>query len=664
MKSASINAPSQLANALTFDSRRYNFVRINRAGRADLQVTGDLSASGSGKVLTFTESPAGMAVGSYVYISAGTGTAEAVPITATTCATGGGGAGTITVTTANTHTGAWKVTSATAGIQEAVNALSADGGKVSISAGVHHVHAPITINKSNVTIEGRGGYTRVITTSATADVFHFNGPGAGGRCYQSNIFNLYIGHNTADKTAGAGVKVTVGDIFNAKGVWVVGFNTAFEMYGGGSSVIFEDCYATALRASSGVGFLVDGTLATITNCGASSGNPIQCLAAFRLRSTAGLYINTSETFAAGNGILVDPDQNSLGNVENLFINHCVFDSGTGHALKIIPSGSRYAKSIYSTGSWYTGSGVNGAIINTYDTAYVKGVSFMHDRFLRNGWNGIIALKSGSGDIEDVKAIGCTIAANNTPLQIAQGTILSISVASNTATVNTWAESHGLAPGDTVVVTGSVAKPAFNATYTVASTPTAKQFTFTTSGVTDGAITDSIVITKTSVQYGGVVIGSDIGRFKLADNSIGPYDGEADTQNLGIRVQTGTSDNYQITDNRILGASNPLLDGGSGVNKIIKDTLVVQGERSVTTAAAASLTVGPLVEVLTLTGNAAAVLNLAGGWNQRRLTIIFTDGSPAGVASGGTSGAKFAATTAAVQYVPMECVFVDDAWFCK
>lgn len=56
----------------------------------------------------------------YLYLSAGTGTAEAVPVTGGTC-TSGASSGTITFTPANSHSGAWTITSATAGIQEALN---------------------------------------------------------------------------------------------------------------------------------------------------------------------------------------------------------------------------------------------------------------------------------------------------------------------------------------------------------------------------------------------------------------------------------------------------------------------------------------------------------------------------------------------------------------
>lgn len=82
--------------------------------------------------------------GHYVYISGGTGTPEAVLLTGGT-AVSGGSSQTIEFTPANSHSGAWAISSATGGIQEA------------IMAGNHHVqlsdaitlHGPVNIPESH-----------------------------------------------------------------------------------------------------------------------------------------------------------------------------------------------------------------------------------------------------------------------------------------------------------------------------------------------------------------------------------------------------------------------------------------------------------------------------------------------------------------------------------
>src|SRR6185369_12054560 len=112
-----VDYPLQVARPPALDTRTFRFTRTNGAS-----ASGNLSSAGAGKTITVTPCPFGVNgtdVYHYVRISGGTGTAEAVLITGGTC-TSGLASGTIIVTTANTHTGAWALTSATAGIQEAI----------------------------------------------------------------------------------------------------------------------------------------------------------------------------------------------------------------------------------------------------------------------------------------------------------------------------------------------------------------------------------------------------------------------------------------------------------------------------------------------------------------------------------------------------------------
>lgn len=75
---------------------------------------------------------------------------------------------------------------------------------------------------------------------------------------------------------------------------------------------------------------------------------------------------------------------------------------------------------------------------------------------------------------------------------AASTLTSIVVATNVGTATT-STAHGLRIGDPVVVTGS-ATTALNATYRVATTPSATTLTFTTSGVGDATYTTGLVMT--------------------------------------------------------------------------------------------------------------------------------------------------------------------------
>lgn len=103
----------------------------------------------------------------YIYISGGSGTPEAVLITGGTATAGG--SGTIQFTPANNHTGAWTISSATAGIQEAyVDIASQGGGIVYLPAGELVLFAPVFKPAGvSVTLIGAGQDATVVRVAAT-----------------------------------------------------------------------------------------------------------------------------------------------------------------------------------------------------------------------------------------------------------------------------------------------------------------------------------------------------------------------------------------------------------------------------------------------------------------------------------------------------------------
>lgn len=101
----------------------------------------------------------------FVYISGGTGTAEAVLITGGTC-TSQANSGTIIFTAANTHTGAWTVTSATNGAREAVISLGNSGGMLFFAAQTWTMRAQLVVDQPNIRFMGSRG--AIIQAAANA----------------------------------------------------------------------------------------------------------------------------------------------------------------------------------------------------------------------------------------------------------------------------------------------------------------------------------------------------------------------------------------------------------------------------------------------------------------------------------------------------------------
>ena len=121
-----------LANAPVWDARRYNFAPQSPGGT----LTGGIS-----NTIPWVPTPGVQFndTAHYLYISGGVGAAEAVLIT-------GGSNSTLTFTPANNHSGAWTISSATAGIQEAKQAAGSAGGIVQLTAGTLTTYATIYID--------------------------------------------------------------------------------------------------------------------------------------------------------------------------------------------------------------------------------------------------------------------------------------------------------------------------------------------------------------------------------------------------------------------------------------------------------------------------------------------------------------------------------------
>jgi hypothetical protein len=97
-------------------------------------------------MVTLSPGPLGVKAADHVYISGGTGTAESVLITNGTCVGAGNVVCTIQFTPANSHSGAWTVTSSTGGYQEAYNAQNGCGSAMLSSGPRVIMHASVVMS--------------------------------------------------------------------------------------------------------------------------------------------------------------------------------------------------------------------------------------------------------------------------------------------------------------------------------------------------------------------------------------------------------------------------------------------------------------------------------------------------------------------------------------
>lgn len=119
-------------------------------------------------VITLSPVPLGVNgsdVGHLLYITGGTGTAEAAPIIGGT-AVAGAPSGTVIVTCAHTHSGAWQICSASAGIQEAAVALGGVGSIV-MPKGTLNIYGRILL-PTTISLAGQGSAATILSTASGA----------------------------------------------------------------------------------------------------------------------------------------------------------------------------------------------------------------------------------------------------------------------------------------------------------------------------------------------------------------------------------------------------------------------------------------------------------------------------------------------------------------
>jgi parallel beta-helix repeat protein len=148
--------------AYDFSAQTCNSSNVCSAGGAS---GGSLIAGNT--QITMTPVPSGVNgsdVSHSLYVSGGTGTAEACPITGGT-GTSGDASGAIIINCAHTHTGAFTIGSASAGMQEAHNTLPSIGGCIYVPAGTHLITG-LSITKS-VRFVGAGDSTIVKLVNST-----------------------------------------------------------------------------------------------------------------------------------------------------------------------------------------------------------------------------------------------------------------------------------------------------------------------------------------------------------------------------------------------------------------------------------------------------------------------------------------------------------------
>jgi hypothetical protein len=396
LKSAIVNIETALGANLANVNGRYSSAYI-----FDAQTPGGSLIAGNNSI-TMTPVPSGVNgtdTYHYLYVSGGTGTAESCLITGGT-GVAGDASGSIIINCANTHSGAWTIQSATAGIQEAISATPWEpGGEVRIppapDGDFWDVYAPITITNNYVQIVGSGksSIVRFLPTSGT--VFTFT---AGGLASFHGIRNQLKDVTIEAPVTNTVVGVSIYGQTEARisGVYINSVDVGIKVDGITSIVWIDQTLISTLMPTTGIGIYQTGGASAdvyITNSVILGTYASQPAAGIKLSTTSGTKITGNSIYATGTALLINP-----GNGEEVWAVDSSFnwyDTSSSNAVTIAPTGTGVVKRVVSVGDWFATATLNG--IEFGATGTIDGVVISDARIYNNGRHGV--LYNGGTNVE-------------------------------------------------------------------------------------------------------------------------------------------------------------------------------------------------------------------------------------------------------------------------
>lgn len=357
----------------------------------------------------------------YVYISGGTGAAEAVLITGGT-AVSGSASGTIIFTPVNSHSGAWQIGSATAGIQEAVNACGSVG-RVQILEGDWVLRKWVWIpGTAKISIRGCGQYVTFLKMDGTTGdwITYDTGSGAG-----IDFGDLAMVNNAGTyHTAGAMLRVLNRPYGLVSNVYV---DRAYDglVNDTGTNAFWHDCLIGCAHYGLNI------TSATQSNGNYAliqvSTNSTTAVAIRISGPTAGVFMTACGCGAVVNdpgnvGLLIN--QTSAGACNELGFANCIFD-GHGYSAQILGYGSYVNNRILFSSCQFNASVfglvVSGSIsgLRMVNCTLYGGTTGMYVSDIKNSLFLGCAFNAGTtagvntgGVITDSSWIGCLVGVDN------------------------------------------------------------------------------------------------------------------------------------------------------------------------------------------------------------------------------------------------------------
>lgn len=604
----------------------------------------DLTA-GVGASITLSPVPLGINGANfrhYVYISGGTGTAEAVLITGGT-AVSGSASGTLTFTPSNNHTGAWTITSATAGIQEAVRFIEPSGrGRVKLPPSSILLYAPVNIYQNAIVIQGAGKLATYVYNTGTNNHFEF-----------FSEDELSAGINDSQTT------IPISGVCAVPAPGVVTIESEQISYTGRTATSLTGCtrgynsttpaaHSSGVRIGTGLGVLNELRNMSITvfpgpsttgwgvylrGQGTFTGQELYlsgCHNGVNVYNSSNFYLGNSEIRSFANGAVglnIDNTATASGFAEYT-IERLVMDAGNGSTATagiLLQNGGGFNFTNLTVVQCGNGIIFAPSTGKTVDWGFFTNCNFD----TCTGW-GIRIAPTGTGVVKGHTFVNCWAASNEEDgwvIQQPTGTTVSgITIAHSRSIYN---KKHGMniISGQYISLLGNhVAGNDYNTTNT----------------------------------YNGISVLTTATPINICHNTSGPSHNHADTQYFGL-VFGGTDPIEAVISNNVLvGNLNthsfglPLNDNMGNIR--CHDNLLNPNEYYGAAVAAATVDVTPGTEYLELTGT-TNVSKLRPAWPGKRIMLTFSDVAPGDILDTG----NFAAVYSPTQNEVMEYVYINDKW---
>jgi len=358
-------------------SSDYNFAPITSG--AGVSVSGGALIAGT-NVLTFATVPPGINgtnANDALYV-AGTGTPESCLITGGS-GTAGQTNGQIIVSCAGSHSAGWTIRSATAGIQEAIDALPGGGGQVVVPAGTWTCYSTITIATSGISLRGVSRQGTTISTAYVAGPL-ISAPNVTGAITISDL--SLTGPSTGSSFA---ISLVNQAELTAEHLAISGFGQGISNTGNTNTQlsVFRDIEITGIT---GDGVLINTTIDggtwenIIVGSGASGSNGFQIIAGVGIR-----FVNTY-TNGAGVGLAITPGAGqTVGVLELVGAYFDGYQSYCQYGIGIAPTGGGIVNSITSVEGGMSGFNYG---LNIFGTGTIEDLVFNGTYITNNNSTGV------------------------------------------------------------------------------------------------------------------------------------------------------------------------------------------------------------------------------------------------------------------------------------